>query len=142
MMTTRLVTARCAIPLALALAFILPACSLGPRVETAIAASPNKVLAIYSTRAYAQKKGLLITGSVRRPALFKGAIWGHLHVVGFYEDGRPPVSVDTRWGTLSPRGSRSATFSALLPTSAPLEIKTVRIEYRAEADSKRSMHVD
>lgn len=140
MMTTRLVAARCAMPLALA--FVLPACSLGPRVETAITASPNKVLAIHGTRAYAQKKGLLITGSVRRPPLLKGAIWGHIHVVGLYEDGRPPVSVDTRWGTLSARGSRSATFSTLLPTSAPLEIKSVRIEYRAESDSKRSMHVD
>lgn len=139
-MTTRIFNAKYALPLAIAL--LLPACSLGPRLETAIFASPSKRLTIYGTHAYAQKRGLLITGSVRRPTLAKGAIWGHLHVVGHYEDGGPPVSVDTRWGTLSPRGSRSATFWALLPTSAPLEIKSVRIEYRKESDSKRSMPVD
>lgn len=139
MMKTRIFDARYALP---ALAFLLPACSLGPRLETEIFASPSKRLTIYGTHAYAQKRGLLITGSVRRSTLAKGAIWGHLHVVGLYEDRRPPVSADTRWGTLSHRGSRSATFSALLPTSAPLEIKSVRVEYRAESDSKRSMHVD
>lgn len=124
------------------LAFLLPACSLGPRLDTAIFSNPSKRLSIYGTRAYEQDKGLLVTGWVKRPRLATGAIWGHLHIEGLYGDRRPPVTVDTRWGTLSVRGSRSATFSALLPTSSPLEIKSVRIEYRAEADRKRTMHID
>src|SRR3546814_14986126 len=77
-------------------------------------------------------------GTVRRPALAKGTIWGHLHIVGMFDDRRPPITVDARWGSLSSRGSRSAPFSAVLPTSDPLAIKSVRIEYRAERARART----
>src|SRR3546814_17953317 len=75
-------------------------------------------------------------GRVRRPMLFRGPVWGHLHVEGLFDDRRAPIVADTRWGTLSPRGSRSASFSAELPTTDPLEIKRVRIEYRDERERK------
>src|SRR3546814_3256118 len=80
-------------------------------------------------------------GTVRRPGLAKGTIWGHLHIVGMFDDRRPPITVDARWGSLSSRGSRSASFSAVLPTSDPLAIKSVRSEYRAERDRARSPHL-
>src|SRR3546814_12055700 len=80
-------------------------------------------------------------GTVRRPALAKGTIWGHLHIVGMFDDRRPPITVDARWGSLSSRGSRSAPFSAVLPTSDPLAIQSVRIAYRAERDSARPPHL-
>lgn|SRR3546814_613047 len=121
---------------------LLSGCISGPPLPTAVIASPGKRLEIYGIRTYQHKKGVLVTGTVRRPMLFTGPIWGHLHVVGLFEDRRPPIVVDTRWGTLSPRGSRIASFSTVLPTSDPLEIKSVRVEYRAEGDRAGSSHRD
>lgn len=121
---------------------LLTGCISGPPLQTTVITNPSKRLAIYGVRTYQAKKGVLVIGNVRRPVLAKGAIWGHLHVVGMFEDRRPPITVDTRWGSLSSRGSRSAPFSAVLPTSDPLAIKSVRIEYRAERDRARTPHLD
>ena len=121
---------------------LLMGCISGPPLQTTVITSPSERLEIYWVRTYQDKKGVLVMGTVRRPVLAKGAIWGHLHIVGMFDDRRPPITVDTRWGSLSPRGSRSAPFSAVLPTSNPLEIKSVRIEYRAERDRARAPHLD
>lgn len=121
---------------------LLTGCISGPPLQTTVITNPSKRLAIYGVRTYQAKKGVLVMGTVRRPALAKGAIWGHLHIVGLFDDRRPPITVDTRWGSLSSRGSRSAPFSTVLPTSDPLAIKSVRIEYRAERDRARTPHLD
>ena len=120
----------------------LSACSYGPRLETTIITLPGRQLAIYGVRTYAHEKGLLVTGRVRRQAPLSRPIWGHLHVQGLFEDRRPPVTVDTRWGTLSPRGSPSVTFTASLRTSTPLEIGSVRVEYRAAPDRQKPDRLD
>lgn len=121
---------------------LLIGCAEGPPLQTAVLAKPDRRLEIYGVRTYQHKKGVLVTGSVRRPPLFTGAIWGHLHVEGLFDDRRPPIAVDTRWGTLSPRGSRIARFNTVLPTTNPLEIKSVRVEYRSESDRARSRRSD
>lgn len=121
---------------------LLAGCVSGPPLQTTIIVSPSKPLEIYGVRTYRTNKGVLVMGRVRRPMLFRGPVWGHLHVEGLFDDRRAPIVADTRWGTLSPRGSRSASFSAELPTTDPLEIKSVRIEYRAERDRARSPHLD
>ena len=121
---------------------LLAGCVSGPPLQTTIIVSPSKPLEIYGVRTYRTNKGVLVMGRVRRPMLFRGPVWGHLHVEGLFDDRRAPIVADTRWGTLSPRGSRSASFSAELPTTDPLEIKSVRIEYRAEGDRARSSHSD
>lgn len=128
--------------LIIALLVLLTGCISGPPLQTKVIASPSKRLEIYGVRTYRDERGILVVGSVRRPVLAKGAIWGHLHIVGMFDDRRSPIAVDTRWGSLSPRGSRSAPFSAVLPTSSPLEVKSVRIEYRAERDRARAPHLD
>lgn len=120
----------------------LSACSYGPRLETTVITLPGRQLAIYGVRSYAHEKGLLVTGRVRRQAPLSRPIWGHLHVQGLFEDRRPPVTVDTRWGTLSPRGNKSATFTALLRTPTPLEIKSVTVEYRAAPDQQKPVRLD
>ena len=126
----------------LACVLFLSACSYGPRLETSVITLPGRQLAIYGVRSYAHEKGLLVTGRVRRQAPLSRPIWGHLHVQGLFEDRRPPVTVDTRWGTLSPRGSPSVTFTAFLRTSTPLEIGSVRVEYRAAPDRQKPDRLD
>lgn len=121
---------------------LLTGCISGPPLQTTVITSPSKRLEIYWVRTYQDKKGVLVTGTVHRPVLAKGALWGHLHIEGLFDDRRPPITVDTRWGTLSPRGSRSAPFRAVLPTSTPRAIKSIRIEYRAERDLARKLHLD
>jgi len=121
---------------------MLTGCVGGPPLQTTVITKPSRRLEIYGVHAYQHKGGVLVTGTVRRPVLAKGAIWGHLHLEGLFDDRRPPVIVDTRWGSLSPRGSRTARFSALLPTTAPLGIKSVRVEYRSESDRARAVHPD
>jgi len=53
----------------------LSACSYGPQLETAIIANPSKQLAFYGVRVYAQEKGLLVTGTVRRQTLLFSPIF-------------------------------------------------------------------
>lgn len=77
----------------------LTGCAEGPPRQTAVLAKPDRRLEIYGVRTYQDKKGVLVTGSVRGPPLLTGAIWGHLHVEGLFDDRRPPIAVDTRWGT-------------------------------------------
>lgn len=69
---------------------LLTGCVSGPPLQTAVVVGPDKPLKIYGVRTYRDKKGLLVMGTVRRPMLFTGPIWGHLHVVGLFDDRRPP----------------------------------------------------
>ncbi|MBP9158683.1 MAG: hypothetical protein KBF53_13020 [Sphingobium sp.] len=50
-------------------------------------------------------------------------------------DGSPPLIADTRWGQLSRRGNRMASFGAVLRTEHPELIDEIKVEYRAMADS-------
>ncbi|MBN8849234.1 MULTISPECIES: hypothetical protein [unclassified Sphingomonas] len=125
-------------PVALVAALALTACVGGPAVPTPIAPISTKQLRIYGVRAYLQSRGLLVMGQVRRPPLDLGPLWGHLHVTASFRDGRPPLVVDTRWGTISPRGVRSALFAAVLRTQDPGQIELVRVEYRPVSDDRHA----
>src|SRR3546814_5404899 len=61
---------------------LLTGCISGPPLQTTVITSPSKRLEIYWVRTYQDKKGVLVMGTVRRPALATGTIWGHLHIVG------------------------------------------------------------
>src|SRR3546814_4431812 len=61
---------------------LLAGCVSGPPLQTTIIVSPSKPLEIYGVRTYRTNKGVLVMGRVRRPMLFRGPVWGHLHVEG------------------------------------------------------------
>lgn len=117
------------------IAALLSGCISGPPVSLPIQAVPTKRLSIYWTHAYNYKGGILITGQVRPRPLDFGPFWGHLHIQAEFHQGRAPLVVDSGFGTISRRGSRSASFTALLRVSDPAAIKSVRIEYRTERDA-------
>ena len=120
------------------MAALLSGCISGPPVSLPIQAVPTKRLSIYWTHAYNYKGGVLITGQVRPRPLDLGPFWGHLHLQADFNDGGTPLVVDTAFGTIPRRGSRSASFTALLRISDPAAIKLVRIEYRTERDAPRT----
>lgn len=114
----------------------LVGCVNGPALQTPITQISGKHLRIDGAHAYPRKQGILILGHVRRAPLDLVPIWGHLHVTAWFADDRTPLVVDTRLGTLSPRGVRSASFAALLRTPDPTQVVSVRVEYRPEADDR------
>src|SRR3546814_11224560 len=85
---------------------LLAGCVSGPPLQTTIIVSPSKPLEIYGVRTYRTNKGVLEMGRVRRPMLFRGPVWGHLHVEGLFDARSSPLVADPRWGTLSPQIGR------------------------------------
>src|SRR3546814_14660352 len=96
---------------------LLAGCVSGPPLQTTIIVSPSKPLEIYGVRPYRTNKGVLVMGRVRRPMLFHGPVWGHLHVAGQFDDRRATIVAATRRGTSSPWGTRSYAFSSERPTT-------------------------
>src|SRR3546814_19069570 len=93
---------------------LLTGCISGPPLQTTVITSPSKRLEIYWVRTYQAKKGVLVMGTVRRPALAKGKIWGHLHLVGMFDDRRPPLPVNPKWCTPSSHGRGTAPVRVVL----------------------------
>ncbi|MBU0657415.1 MAG: hypothetical protein KJ876_07800 [Alphaproteobacteria bacterium] len=118
----------------LLMALAVVGCIAGPELNTPVLAEKSEQLRIMWTHVYPDKRGLLLLGQVRRPALSIGLLGGHLHVVGHLSDGSPPVVVDTRWGSMSKRGSHMASFGALLRSEHPELIDMISVEYRARPE--------
>jgi hypothetical protein len=112
-------------------------CAYGPELAVPVTHVPNEKLTIYGIRAHSAERGILVSGSVPRPGLSLGPLWGHLHIVASVQDG-PPIAVDTRWsGNLSGRGYRSASFSTLIRTSMPDRVEAISVSYRAGSDQSK-----
>ncbi len=117
------------------LAGMVGGCTIGPSLEMPLSIQPSARLEIYWVHIYKNPKGLLVTGRVRRPSINMAPLWGHLHFAGVVDTGTPSPSVDARIGAVPARGNRSASFSALLRTDRPQDIRSVSISYRAAADT-------
>lgn len=118
--------------LGLAGLLVLSGCAAGPPL--AVQAGPSEQVTFRGVQARLTKRGILVTGTVRRSYSTMGALWGHLHVTAVLADGSP-VSVDTHWsGNLSGRVYRSAGFSALIPTAARDGVRSITVVYRSGSD--------
>lgn len=115
------------------LAFAVAGCARTIPFPRPITAESTARLTFYGLRSYASTKGVRVSGSVRRPPLALGPLWGHIHVVATFADG-PPVSVDTIWGGNLSKGARSAWFSATIPTTSPDRLTTISVSYRPKRD--------
>lgn len=98
-----------------------------------ITAESTAKLSFSGVRTYASAKGVLVTGRVYRPRLLIGPLWGHIHIVATFADGRP-VSVDTRWSGSLSKGSHSAWFAATIPTTSPDRLTAITVSYRPKRD--------
>jgi hypothetical protein len=115
---------------------LLAGCVAGPELKTAFTAPANDYLTVDAVHAYPHKEGLIIFGEVQASRSRTMPVNAHLHITGKFKDGTPPVTSDTRWGTIPVRGSRRASFSALLRTIHPELIDTIAVDLR-EAPDKR-----
>jgi hypothetical protein len=113
-------------------AALLAGCVSGPELNTPFVAPANAYLTVEAVHAYPHKDGMLIFGSVQASRSRAMPVNAHLRITGKFADGTPPVTADTRWGTLPVRGSRRARFSALLRTAHPELIDNVAVELRQE----------
>jgi hypothetical protein len=119
---------------ALLLAGTLCGCVAGPELKTPFVAHGSDRLTIQWLHAYPDRKGVLIQGHVNGTAPTRAPIPGHLHITAHFSDNSPPLAVDTRWARMPVRGSRIASFSALLRTERPELIDSIHVEYRLSAD--------
>src|SRR3546814_11933627 len=103
---------------------LLTGCISGPPLQPTVITSPRKRPEIYWVRTYQDKKGVLVMGTVRRPALAHGPLWGQLHILGRVDEWLQPNNVVDMWGSLSLWGSKSAPFRSVVPTT-----NTPRITY-------------
>ena len=113
-------------------------CATPPRLAAALSIASSAQLEVRSVRAYATSEGVVVAGQVRRPALSKGPIFGHLHVEARFTDGRSPILVSTHPGSVPIRGARLAHFRVQLPITDEIRIVTIAISHvtRAHADER------
>lgn len=108
----------------------LAGCVTGPKLNPSMTGMGSDRLQILWLHAYKDKQGVRLLGHVRRNTGGVGPVGGHLHVVGYFADGSPPLVADTRWGTLPRRGGGMASFSILLRTLRPDHVERITLEHR------------
>lgn len=110
------------------------ACANNPALAITPEASSGKSLKIWSIHAEDDGDTVLVRGLVRRPALARGMLDGHLHVVARFSDGRPEVIADTRWSRIAPRGSRTGSYAVRLPIADAAAVSHLTVSYAPTAD--------
>lgn len=114
-------------------------CASAPPLNAQIEALGGERLQILWLHAYPDKMGVRLQGHVRRPARALLPLPGHLHIVGCFADGAPPLIVDSRWTRIPARADRMAPFTALLPTGHPERIERIIVEYRSDARDEEQL---
>jgi hypothetical protein len=113
---------------------MLAGCIAGPELAITPRAVSGKALQIWTVHAEDKGGTVLVSGMVRRPRSSIGPIRGHLHIVATFADGRREVVADTRWGSIPPRGSRTASYFVRLPIADPAAVASITVSYAAKAD--------
>lgn len=116
----------------------LAGCAATSPLDAALSTASSPRLEVWAARAYATPKGVVVAGAVRRPALSRGPISGHVHVEARFADGRPPVVAVALWGSVPARGARLAHFRVALPVAdrAPPTAISVSHLPHAHADER------
>lgn len=115
---------------------LLAGCVARPELKTAFRVPTNDYLNVAALHAYPHKAGLMIFGQVLASRSRTMPFNAHLHITGMFTNGQPPVIVDTSWGTFAVRGSRRASFSALMRTNHPELIDAIAVELREAPDRR------
>ncbi len=118
-----------------AVGFLTSACANNPALAITPEARSGKSLKIWSVHAEDGGDTVLVHGLVRRPALALGMLYGHLHVVARFSDGRPDVTADTRWSRIAPKGSRTGSYAVRLPISDAAAVSLIIVSYASTADA-------
>jgi hypothetical protein len=99
-------------------------------IPVAAASAPRDPFKIFWIHSYQVERGLLVTGRVLPRSSVARSSAGHLLVTANLADGRQVLG-RTRWTSLPRRGRGAASFSVLLPMTAPDQVSRIAIEYRA-----------
>ncbi|WP_380871930.1 hypothetical protein ACFB49_28890 [Sphingomonas sp. DBB INV C78] len=118
-----------------AVGVLTSACAHNPALAITPDTRSGKSLKIWSVHAEDAGDTVLVHGLVRRPALALGMLYGHLHVVARFSDGRPDVIADTRWSRIAPRGSRTGSYAVRLPIADAAAVSHITVSYAPTADA-------
>jgi len=117
------------------MAVLTSACATYPALVITPETRSGKPLKIWSVHAEDSGDTVLVRGLVRRPQFAIGILQGHLHVVARFSDGRPDLTVDTRWSYIAPRGSRTGSYSVHLPIADAAAVSHITVSYAATSDA-------
>lgn len=118
-----------------AVGVLTSACAHNPALAITPDMRSGKSLKIWSVHAEDAGDTVLVHGLVRRPALALGMLYGHLHVVARFSDGRSDVIADTRWSRIAPRGSRTGSYAVRLPIADAAAVSHITVSYAPTADA-------
>ena len=103
--------------------------SEGRQLDAELTRTPNRRVEIWTVRAEDAGDVVLVRGLVRRRALDKGRLWGHIDVEARFIDGRPAVVAKALWSAPSAKSARTARYSARLPVTDADEVTNIIVSY-------------
>jgi len=106
--------------------------SLTPRLES------GKGLIVWTAHAYARPARDVVVHGMVRATSTQAYVPGQLQVVLGFRDGSAPMTRDTRWRALSPRGSRVGAYEARFAVPDTLSVSQITVSYRPTGDDADS----
>lgn len=117
-----------ALLIGIAVLALIAGCASGGRpLKVALTREPSRHVVIWSAQAKDDGDAVLVRGLVRRPALSRHALWGHIHVEARFRDGRAPVEGEALWR--KPLKKASAPYWARLPIPDEGSVTDIIISY-------------
>jgi hypothetical protein len=105
-------------------------CASGGRpLKAALTREPSRHVEVWSAHAEDDGDVVVVRGLVRRPALDRHPLWGHVHIEARFRDGRAPFVAEALWNKPSTKGSRTAPYWARLPIPDEAAVTDIIISY-------------